>query len=144
VSTRSGRSDQSIYSVMLTHGNLIRLCRGRDMLRNDDRSVTEIAATIGMSNFHFIRQFKAVFGETPNRYRVRHRMELAREKLSIGNEPITEICMNLGYSSLGSFSTLFSRYFGLSPTNYRKKITAEPEELTPDCLSLLRAAWTRE
>jgi AraC-like DNA-binding protein len=114
------------------------------MLRTVDRSVTEIAATIGMSNFHFIRQFKAVFGETPNRYRVRHRMELAREKLSIGNEPITEICMSLGYSSLGSFSTLFSRHFGLSPTNFRKKTAAEPEELKPDCLSLLRAAWSRE
>jgi AraC-like DNA-binding protein len=71
-------------------------------------------------------------------------MELARAKLSIGNESITEICMGLGYSSLGSFSTLFSRHFGLSPTNYRKRITAKPEELTPDCLSLLRAAWSRE
>jgi len=129
---------------MLTRGNLGRLCNGRDMLRNDDRSVSEIAATIGMSNFHFIRQFKAVFGETPNRYRVRHRMELARAKISIGNESVTDICMDLGYSSLGSFSTLFSRHFGVAPTNYRKKITAKPEDLTPDCFSLLRAAWSRE
>ena len=129
---------------MLTHGSLGRLCRGRDMLRNDDRSVSEIAAAIGMSNFHFIRQFKAVFGETPNRYRVRHRMELARAKISIGNASVTEICMELGYSSLGSFSTLFSRHFGVSPTKYRQKITARPEDSTPDCLSLLRAAWRRE
>lgn len=129
---------------MLTHGNLKRLCSGRDMLRNDDRPVSEIAATIGMSNFHFIRQFKAVFGETPNRYRVRHRMELARAKVSIGSESVTKICMDLGYSSLGSFSALFSRHFGVSPTNYRKKITSKPESLTPDCLSLLRAAWSRE
>lgn len=114
------------------------------MLRNDDRSVTEIASAIGMSNYHFIRQFKAVFGETPNRYRVKHRMELARAKVSIGNESVTEICMDLGYSSLGSFSTLFSRHFGVSPTNYRKSATAKPEDLTPDCLSLLRAAWKRK
>lgn len=71
-------------------------------------------------------------------------MELARAKISIGSESVTEICMDLGYSSLGSFSTLFSRHFGVSPTNYRKKIIAKPEDLTPDCLSLLRAAWSRE
>ena len=71
-------------------------------------------------------------------------MESARTRVSIGNESVTEICMDLGYSSLGSFSTLFARHFGLSPTSYRKKITAKPEDLTPDCLSLLRAAWSRE
>jgi AraC-like DNA-binding protein len=114
------------------------------MLRNGNCSVAVIASKIGMSNFHFIRQFKAVFGETPSQYRIRHRMELARARLAAGKESITEICLDVGYSSLGSFSTLYSRHFGLSPATYRKRATECPEDLTPDCLSLLRAAWSRK
>jgi AraC-like DNA-binding protein len=114
------------------------------MLRDGELPVSEIAATTGMSTYHFIRQFRAVLGETPNQYRIRCRMEMAKRKLVVGRESITDICMAVGYSSLGSFSALFARRFGRSPTLYRQQYIGKVEELTPHCLSLLRAAWARE
>lgn len=129
---------------MLTYGTLARLSSARDMLQDSryaQLSISEIAAASAISPFHFIRQFRAVFGETPNRYRARRRLELARLMLVAGADSITDICMAVGYSSLGSFSALFARRFGQAPSAYRQRLSGRLDQLTPDCMMLLRAAW---
>ena len=129
---------------MLTKDRLIRLCKARDQLRSFDHtdfSINEAAKSAAMSRYHFIRQFKAVFGETPVQFRTRVRLDRAQYLLVHGEESVTDICMAVGFSSLGSFSALFSRRFGLAPSMYRREFTGSVAKLSPDCMTLLRAAW---
>ena len=132
---------------MLTKDKLIRLCKARDQLRNVDQaelSINEVAKTAAMSRFHFIRQFRAVFGETPVQFRTRMRLDRAKHLLVHGEESVTAICMAVGFSSLGSFSALFARRFGRSPATYRRELAGSTEQRSPDCMALLRAAWERK
>ena len=94
---------------------LVRLCHARDLLRDwedEPLPVSAVARASGLTRFHFIRLFKAIFGETPHQYRSRAQIEKARHLLILTNLSITEICMAVGFSSLGSFSALFSRRVG--------------------------------
>ena len=130
---------------------LTRLCHARDLLREvHDRTLTieEVAREAAMSPFHFIRQFSAVFGETPHQARIRSRLERARLLLAGGGRSVTEICMEVGFSSHGSFSTLFARRVGVSPSEYRRRaraMVAVPGAYTchlfPGCLSLMGPAF---
>jgi len=91
---------------------LSRLCRARDLLRDwedEPLSVIAVARVSGLTRFHFIRLFKAVFGETPHQYRSRAQIEKAKHLLILTDLSITDVCMAVGFSSLGSFSALFSR-----------------------------------
>jgi AraC-like DNA-binding protein len=136
---------------MFTKDVLIRLCRARDALREvHDRTLTidEVARVAAMSPFHFIRQFSAVFGETPHQARIRSRLDRARLLLVSGERSVTEICMAVGFSSHGSFSTLFARRVGVSPSEYRRRarsMVAVPgtaaTHLFPGCLSLMGPAF---
>jgi AraC-like DNA-binding protein len=139
---------------MITPDLLRRLCRARDRLRETsepDLPVPEISRESGLSTFHFIRLFAAVFGATPHRFRQRHRLELARQMLAFGNESVTEVCMSVGFSSLGSFSRLFRSRFGKSPQSYRQHLTSSAStpgdmagRLQPGCLSLFVRAFQVE
>ena len=130
---------------------LIRLCRARDLLREvHDRTVNidEAAREAAMSPFHFIRQFSAVFGETPHQARIRSRLDRARLLLATGERSVTNICMEVGFSSHGSFSTLFAKRVGVSPSEYRRRarsMVAVPgayaSHLFPGCLSLMGPAF---
>ena len=129
---------------MITRDRLIRLCRARDQLRDVGcfgPSIDEVAKSAAMSRYHFIRQFKAVFGETPVQFRTRARLDKAKRLLAVGQESVTDICMAVGFSSLGSFSYLFSGRFGQAPSHYRQVSAEETEPRTPDCMAILRAAW---
>lgn len=128
-----------------------RLCRARAMLgdRCDEApSVAEVARTVGISQFHLIRQFHAVFGATPHQFRIQRRLERAKDLLARGDRSVTEICMDVGFSSVGSFSDLFARRIGTSPSGYRRRMRTlvqvpgglEPV-LAPGCLSLMAAAF---
>src|SRR5688500_15483776 len=89
-----------------------RMCQARDLLRelrDPTPSVDEIARAVGSSPFHFIRQFDAVFGATPHQYRLRARLDEARSLLAAGELSVTDVCLELGFSSLGSFSAMFSQ-----------------------------------
>jgi AraC-like DNA-binding protein len=83
--------------------------------------VDALAARAGLSTFHFIRRFRAAFGSTPHQYLRARRLERARELLVTTPWPVTEICAAVGFSSLGSFSSLFRRATGETPAGYRAR-----------------------
>ena len=82
-------------------------------------TVDRLAARCGLSPFHFIRTFRAAFGATPHQYVRDRRLERAKELLVTTGIPVTEICSQIGFQSLGSFSTLFRRVTGETPADYR-------------------------
>lgn len=84
-------------------------------------SVEVLAARCGLSAFHFIRAFRAAFGTTPHQYLRDRRLDRAKELLVTTASPVTEICDQIGFQSLGSFSTLFRRVTGETPAEYREK-----------------------
>jgi AraC family transcriptional regulator len=103
-----------------------RLHRGRDFLAScydQPVTVSEGAAAACLSPFHFHRMFKAAFGTTPMQFLQEHRLAVARRLLSTTDEPVTAICFAVGFESLGTFSWLFRKRFGLSPRQFRGKIT---------------------
>jgi AraC-like DNA-binding protein len=94
-----------------------RLLIARDVLRarySEPLLLRELAASAGLSEFHFLRAYRAAFGETPHQHFTRLRLEHAKRALARG-AAVTEVCFDVGYSSLGSFSTLFARATGRSP-----------------------------
>ncbi len=103
-----------------------------------------IAREVAISPYHFIRQFEAVFGTTPHQFRIQSRLDQAKLLLALGEHSVTEVCMEVGFSSLGSFSELFTRRFGSSPSVYKRRARVMvqvpgnfPQELFPGCLSLM-------
>jgi AraC-like DNA-binding protein len=133
--------------VLLRHEGFRRLCRARDLLlevRDEPLSIKDLAREVHISPFHLIRQFEAVFGETPNQFRQALRIERARSLLATGHRSVTDVCMEVGFSSLGSFSLLFTRRVGETPSAYRRRMRPMvvvpgivPHQLTPGCLSLM-------
>ena len=103
---------------------LARLCRARDFLadRFDRRVPLEDAAREAhLSPFYFSRLFTEAFGETPHEFVTRRRIERAKRLLLADSASVTDICFDLGYESLGSFSTRFRSLTGLSPVAFRKE-----------------------
>jgi len=99
--------------------------------------VPSLARIAHVSEAHFIRTFRATFGETPHRYLQRRRVERAMFLLTQTDDSITEICLDVGFSSLGTFSRTFSEIVGKSPSAYRSG--ARPAAV-PNCFAM---AYTR-
>jgi AraC-like DNA-binding protein len=100
-----------------------RLQRARDFAEASlGRAITldDIAKIACLSPTHLLRTFRQLFGETPHRYLVRRRLEHAAELLAASDRSVTEVCLEVGYESLGSFSSLFRRRYGISPDRYRR------------------------
>ena len=76
------------------------------------------------SKFHFARAFKDAYGETPANYLTRRRVERAKDLLRSANLTVTEVCMLVGFSSLGSFSSRFSELVGMSPSAFQRASAA--------------------
>ncbi len=99
-----------------------RLTRARSIIEaslDKPLDLETIARQSYLSPYHLHRLFTRVFGETPHRYAVRRRMDRARRLLAGSDMPVTEVCLETGFQSLGSFSTLFRRENGCSPQQYR-------------------------
>ncbi|MBL8930362.1 MAG: helix-turn-helix transcriptional regulator [Kineosporiaceae bacterium] len=82
-------------------------------------TVADMAAAAMLSPAHFSRQFARAFGESPHRYLLSRRLERAATLLRATDWPVARVCMSVGLSSVGSFTSSFSRMFGLSPAAYR-------------------------
>ena len=103
--------------------------------------VPALARVAHVSPAHFSRQFRATFGETPHRYLQRRRVERAMELLRETDLPVTEICFDVGFSSLGTFSRTFREVVGEPPTSYRARFGDGGARLrVPACWAM---AWMR-
>ena len=119
------------------------LLRVRDLI---DRCYAEpldlaaLARSASVSPSHFSRSFRAAFGETPHRYLLTRRMERAKALLRAGELSVTDVCMAVGCTSLGSFSTQFRRFVGDSPSAYRARDGHDDLDRLPGCYVRM---WTR-
>ena len=96
----------------------------------------ELARTANFSRYHFLRAFRAAFHATPHEYLTRKRIERAKELLAGDQLTVTEICFEVGFESLGSFSTLFHKIVGWSPSIYRARaweMRKNPLKFIPNC-----------
>jgi AraC-like DNA-binding protein len=118
-----------------------RMLRARDAI---DRAyaqpldIESLAAVAHVSEAHFIRTFKATFGETPHRYLQRRRVERAMFKLVETDRSVTDICFDVGFTSLGTFSRTFHDIVGCTPTEYRDR--EAPMPAVPNCFT---QTWSR-
>jgi AraC-like DNA-binding protein len=120
------------------------LRRARDLIDRDYGSPLDLdamAREAGYSRFHFARAFTEAYGETPRRYLTRRRIERAKTLLRAANLSVTEICLLVGFDSLGSFSSRFRSLVGQSPAAYRAAVVESggPPPI-PGCVVLM---WTR-
>jgi AraC-like DNA-binding protein len=99
--------------------------------------VRTVAAVAHVSPAHFSRSFRAVFGETPHRYLQRRRVERSMFLLRETDRSVTDICLAVGFSSLGTFSRTFAGIVGESPTAHRRRGPL------PDVPTCFRMRWTR-
>ena len=118
-----------------------RLLRARDAM---DRTyahsldIPTLARIAHVSDAHFIRTFRATFGETPHRYLQRRRIERAMFLLRTTDRSVTDVCFDVGFGSLGTFSRTFRDVVGLSPSEYRR--ASDGRVSVPNCFAM---AYTR-
>jgi len=114
-----------------------RLLRARDAMDRayaDPLNVPAVAAVAHVSEAHFIRTFRAVFGETPHHYLQRRRVERSMFLLRETDRSVTDICLDVGFTSLGTFSRTFRDIVGESPTQYRAN---HDPMVAPHCVQLM-------
>lgn len=98
------------------------LLRAKDLIDaryREPLDVAELARAAHLSPAHFSREFRRVFGETPYQYLLTRRLERAAALLRTTDRSIADVCLSVGLTSVGSFTTSFGRAFGLSPVAYR-------------------------
>jgi AraC-like DNA-binding protein len=136
--------------IVASHsGNVVvrRLSRARDLLHQSlDAKLTldQVAREAALSRSEFIRAFKAVFGQTPHQVRIEARLDLAKRLLVTESMSVTDVCAAAGFASLGTFSHVFSRRIGASPTAFRREARTLvqvpgmlPLRLYPGCFTLM-------
>jgi AraC-like DNA-binding protein len=123
---------------------LAALRRAHDLIDRDYADALDLdamAREAGYSKYHFARTFAMAYGETPRAYLTRRRVERAKNLLRTANLSVTEVCFLVGFESLGSFSSLFRRLVGQSPSAYRESSLATGAvPPIPGCVVLM---WTR-
>src|SRR5438874_4937774 len=120
-----------------------RLLRARDAMDrtySQPLDIPSLARIAFVSEAHFIRIFRATFGETPHRYLQRRRVERSMFLLRETERSITDICLDVGFSSLGTFSRTFRDIVGESPSGYRQRAARTSGVPVPTCFVM---SWTR-
>ncbi|WP_433730976.1 helix-turn-helix transcriptional regulator [Nocardia sp. CA-129566] len=122
------------------------LRRARDLADRDyaePLNLDELATAAGVSKYHFLRAFAAVYGLTPAAYLAERRIERAQDYLRATNLTVTEVCMLVGYSSLGSFSSKFRQLVGVTPSEYQAKF-ADGAPRIPGCYVFMHGLSDRK
>jgi transcriptional regulator GlxA family with amidase domain len=133
---RDGGDPRPVALALLAH-----LRRARDHIDRDYREpldLDRLAAVAGVSKYHFVRSFEQTYRETPIRYLTRRRIERAQDLLRSANLTVTEVCMLVGFASLGSFSSRFAQLVGESPTAYRDRWAARGGPHVPGCFLFMK------
>src|SRR3954467_2916330 len=114
------------------------LLRARDLADRrylEPLTVEDMAHAAGLSRAHFSREFRRAFGETPHAYLLTRRLERAAALLRTTDRSVADICFSVGLSSVGSFTSSFTRTYGMSPTAYRATFPpAAHHALIPTCI----------
>jgi transcriptional regulator GlxA family with amidase domain len=126
----------TVPDTLLPHLRQARDLADRHYAENLD--LDALAGAAAVSKFHFTRCFAATYGETPMRYLSRRRIERAQDLLRSANLTVTEVCMLVGFASLGSFSSRFRELVGESPTQYRDRWAAAGGPRIPGCFLFMR------
>jgi AraC-like DNA-binding protein len=111
--------------------NLEFLLRARTLIELEfasDLNLQRLAAESGFSRHHFTREFRRAFRYTPHQYLTRRRMERAKELLRNQELSVSQVCLAVGYRSMGSFSTAFTRATGASPIIYRFRLAQQIDQ----------------
>ncbi|MCU0496205.1 MAG: AraC family transcriptional regulator [Anaerolineae bacterium] len=90
-------------------------------------TIEDLSREVALSPYYLIRVFKRTYKQTPHQYLVQRRIAKAKELLRTTDLPITEICLAVGFESLGSFSALFRKLAGISPSAYRSCVQTHPD-----------------
>jgi AraC-like DNA-binding protein len=117
-----------------------RMLRARDAIDRayaEPLDVSQLAQVASVSEAHFIRTFRSTFGETPHRYLQRRRVERAMFMLRETRRSITDVCLEAGFASLGTFSRTFKEIVGTTPKDYRASSTVIN---APTCFTM---SWMR-
>jgi AraC-like DNA-binding protein len=114
------------------------LLRGKDLADarySEQIDVDDMASAAGLSRAHFSREFRRAFGESPHAYLLTRRLERAAALLRNTDRSVADVCFSVGLQSVGSFTTSFTRTYGMSPTAYRAKYpSAAQHALIPTCV----------
>lgn len=114
------------------------LLRARDLADAryfEPLDVDDLARAAGLSRAHFSREFRRAFGESPHAYLLTRRLERAAALLRATDRSVADICFSVGLRSLGSFTTSFTRMFGVSPTAYRSRFPPAADwAMIPSCV----------
>jgi AraC-like DNA-binding protein len=115
--------------------HLLRAKDAADSRYFESPSVADLARAAGLSRAHFSREFRRAFGESPHAYLLTRRLERAAVLLRTTDRSVTDICFSVGLQSVGSFTTSFTRTYGVSPTAYRAAFPpAAQRALVPACV----------
>lgn len=112
---------------MLPDRTFRRLVRAKELIHDnfaEPLTLEDLALEADFSPWHFLRLFQQTFSRTPHQFLTELRLRKAKELLSLTSRSITDICFDIGFESLGSFSTLFRKWTGLSPQQYRRTVRA--------------------
>jgi AraC-like DNA-binding protein len=116
-----------------------RLCRARQFMDESydlPLDLAEISKQACLSRYHFLRLFRDTFDTTPHQYLIQRRIDKAKELLRSRRLSVTDVCFEVGFQSLGSFSALFRKCVGDAPINYRRR-ERESQKKVPGCFIVM-------